>query len=61
VLAERYGDDRLVGVGRALDDATFGPGPADDDRRAEVDAVLTELADRPAPDREREAALAGGG
>jgi transglutaminase-like putative cysteine protease len=61
VLAERYGDDRLVGVGRALDDATFGPGLPDDDRRAEVDAVLTELADGPAPDREREAALAGGG
>ena len=46
-LAERTGDDRLLVVGAALDDALYSPQPPPDAVRAEVDAILAEVAEGP--------------
>ena len=51
-LADRYGDPRLVEVGRAVDDALYAPQPPTPERWAEADALLAELANRPAPEPE---------
>ncbi|WP_421120883.1 transglutaminaseTgpA domain-containing protein [Aquihabitans daechungensis] len=61
VLAQRYGDERLVRAGRLIDDATYAQHPPDPVRQAEVDAVLAEVAARPVPDPDDAAVPAGAG
>lgn len=51
-LADRYGDEGLVEVGRAVDDSLFAPEPPDPDRRAAVDAALDRVEAAPVPDPE---------
>ena len=50
VLAERYGDDRLVAAGQVIDDAIYGWHPQDPARQGAIDAVLAEVAAGPVPD-----------
>jgi transglutaminase-like putative cysteine protease len=51
VLAERYGDDRLVAAGQVIDDAIYGWHPQDPARQGAIDAVLAEVAAGPVPDQ----------
>ncbi|MEO6988910.1 MAG: transglutaminase domain-containing protein [Aquihabitans sp.] len=43
VVADRYGDPRLVAAGRAVDDALYDMAPPSAEERAVVDAVLAEV------------------
>ncbi len=56
-LSERYRDDRLATVGRAVDDSVFAAEPPGPEHQAEVDRILDELAATkvPAPDPVEEA------
>lgn len=49
-VAARLGDDRLVFVGRVLDDVLYDPSPPDDHDRATADVILDALERAPAPD-----------
>lgn len=49
-LAARYGDDRLLVVGQVVDDAVYAGRDPDEAARAEVDAVLAELAAADVPE-----------
>lgn len=55
VLAARYRDDRLLLVGQVLDDALYAGSEPTDALRAEVDAVLGELAAADVPEPAAEA------
>ena len=50
VLAQRYGDERLVAAGQTIDDATYAQEPPDPERQAAVDVLLAEVAAGPVPD-----------
>ncbi|MCU1372490.1 MAG: hypothetical protein JWO77_3684, partial [Ilumatobacteraceae bacterium] len=54
VLAQLYGDHRLAAAGRTIDEATYAPRTPDPARRAEVDALVAELAAGPVPELEPE-------
>ncbi len=43
-VAERYGDDRLVAVGRAVDDGLYAVAPPTAEQRSVIDAMLDEVA-----------------
>ena len=43
-VAERYGDDRLEAVGRAVDDGLYAAAPPTAEQRAIIDALLVEVA-----------------
>ncbi len=49
-LALRYGDERLMAVGRAVDDALYAPDPPTESRRRDVDDTLDALAEATVPD-----------